>query len=374
MKFCAISALTLILFVPSVIGHAEFGACKDFGIFTSDDCSAECQRRANGKESKWNIHCGGDGKVTLCDCTYTTGYNAEVDGLPAEGIFTCTSDETTMVSTTEEPAMVHASDEPAMGNTSEHEEPVMINTTDANDGATFEKCKDFGIFTSDDCSAECKILANGMESKWTIHYDSDGELTLCDCTYTTGYNHEVDGLPAEGIFTCRSEEPAMGDTTEELLLDNTTEAVETVMVNASDVNGGAEMGDCEEYGISTSEDCSAECQKRSNGMGSKWRIQYNCDGKLALCDCTYTTGYNPEVDGLPAEGIFTCTSEEPVVKTTEECPDSITTFAQCEMYCKSLSSNFQVSFKGKSKDDLALCTCNYGPNLQSTYSCTRERS
>ena len=346
--------------------------CKDLGIFTTEDCSAECKGLANGMGSKWNAQCNADGTVTLCECAYTT---SEVDGFfgctneePAT-IYTAEDEESALVNTTEEPSMVNSTAE--VVSTSEVEEPVMVvNTTNA---AEFGVCKDFGIFTSDDCSAECKNLANGMGSNWTIHYDCDGEITLCDCTYATGYN------PAEvGYFTCTSkeptisntfEEPAFVNTTQELIQVNTTEVEETALLNA---NGGAAFGDCEnDFGIFTSEDCSAECQKRSNGMGSKWNIRNDCDGKLTLCECTYTMG-NLEVDGLPAEGCFTCTSKEPVVNITEACPDSINTFAQCKAHCKSLSSNFYVSFKGRSEDELSQCTCNYGQNLQSSYTCTRE--
>eukprot|EP00986_Skeletonema_menzelii_P013084 scaffold7432_cov97-Skeletonema_menzelii.AAC.1 len=283
MKFCAISALTLILFVPSVIGHAEFGACKDFGIFTSDDCSAECQRRANGKESKWNIHCGGDGKVTLCDCMYTTGYNAEVDGLPAEGIFTCTSEElAAMVTTIEETAIVNTNstsedEEPVMVNATTSDEPVMVNTTEV-------------ASTSED---EEPVMVNATTSD---------EPVMVNTT-------EVD-ITTEVFST--SEAPVMV---------NTSEDEEPLIVNTTDANGGAVFGKCEDFDIFTSEDCSAECQSRASGMGSKWNIRCDVDGKVTLCECMYTTGYNAEVDGLPAEGSFTCTSDETTMVSTTEEPD-----------------------------------------------------
>ncbi len=140
----------------------------------------------------------------------------------------------------------------------------------------------------------------------------------------------------------------------------------------------AEFGECKDFGIITSDDCSAECKSRASGKSRRWKtgFSFDADGKLTDCECRYSTGNNPEENGLPSEGIFSCTSvseEEPPVNTTEECPDSITTWTQCQTYCKSLSNNFHVSFKGRSRDDLTQCTCNYGPNRQNNYTCTRTR-
>eukprot|EP00986_Skeletonema_menzelii_P013081 scaffold7431_cov228-Skeletonema_menzelii.AAC.1 len=359
MKFCAISALTLILFVPSVIGHAEFGACKDFGIFTSDDCSAECQRRANGKESKWNIHCGGDGKVTLCECTYTTGYNAEVDGLPAEGIFTCTSEElAAMVTTTEETAIVNTnstsedeepvmvntttSDEPVMVNTTTNDEPVMVNTTEVASISEDEEPVMVNTTTSDEpvmvnttevasiSEDEEPVMVNTTTSDEPVlvNTTTNDEPVMVNTTEVASTSEDEEPVM---VNTTTSDEPVMVNTTEvdittelfstseEPVMVNTSDDEEPVIVNTTDANGGAVFGKCEDFDIFTSEDCSAECQSRASGMGSKWNIRCDVDGKVTLCECTYTTGYNAEVDGLPTEGIFTCTSDETtMVSTTEE--------------------------------------------------------
>ena len=145
------------------------------------------------------------------------------------------------------------------------------------------------------------------------------------------------------------------------------------------VSGQAEFGECKDFGIITPNDCAADCKSRASGRRRRWstKTRNDADGKLTECECTYTTDNNPKKNGLPAEGIFTCTSEgisdEPPVSTSEECPDSIKTWKQCQTYCKSLSNNFHVSFKGRSRDDLTKCICDYGPNRQNNYTCTRTR-
>lgn len=151
-----------------------------------------------------------------------------------------------------------------------------------------------------------------------------------------------------------------------------------LLVFVARVSGQAEFGECKDFGIITQDDCSAECKSRASGKSRRWNVgfSFDADGKLTECECRYSTGNNPEENGLPSEGIFSCTSvseEEPPVNTTEECPGSIKTWTQCQTYCKSLSNNFHVSFKGRSRDDLTQCTCNYGPNRQNNYTCTRTR-
>lgn len=99
-------------------------------------------------------------------------------------------------------------------------------------------------------------------------------------------------------------------------------AIVLAIALATGVNGQAEWGDCDDYGITTKAECGAECRSRGGRGGSRWRVQYDADKNLIECDCTYKTGNDPEVNGLPAEGIFTCTRtiETPIENTTEKCP------------------------------------------------------
>ncbi|KAL7501057.1 hypothetical protein ACHAWT_009212 [Skeletonema menzelii] len=142
------------------------------------------------------------------------------------------------------------------------------------------------------------------------------------------------------------------------------------------VNGQAESGDCEYFGISTKADCGAECRSRANGRSS-WRVSYDAARNLTGCDCTFETGNDPATTGLPAEGKFTCTrtNETPVVVTNEECPNSIQTWTQCRTHCKELAGNWGwgASYRGRSEDDLTQCKCDYGPNRQNSYTCNRTR-
>ncbi|KAK1737596.1 hypothetical protein QTG54_011882 [Skeletonema marinoi] len=122
---------------------------------------------------------------------------------------------------------------------------------------------------------------------------------------------------------------------------------------------------CKDLGIFDSDDCASECKGLANGKGSSsWSMNYDSDGNLTKCECTTSN-----------KGSFTCTSErtpEPPVNTTEEC-SYIKTWDQCKSYCKSLSGNYSVSHRSRN-GKLTQCSCDYGPNRQNNYTCTRERS
>ena len=140
------------------------------------------------------------------------------------------------------------------------------------------------------------------------------------------------------------------------------------------VNAQAEFGFCEDFDIVDSNDCVAECKAR--GRRRRWSTNqtYDSEGDLTQCECTYTTGSAPWHDGLPTEGTFTCTREsiEAPVHKIEDCPASIKTWEQCLSYCKRQSGNFHASYRGRSKEELTRCDCEYGKNRQNTYSCTRS--
>ena len=95
-----------------------------------------------------------------------------------------------------------------------------------------------------------------------------------------------------------------------------------IALGAAGVNGQAEFGDCDDYGITTKAECGAECKSRGGRGGSRWRVQYDADGNLTSCNCIFKTGNDPDTTGLPAEGSFECSREieTPIEKTDEKCP------------------------------------------------------
>jgi len=153
--------------------------------------------------------------------------------------------------------------------------------------------------------------------------------------------------------------------------------ISILLLFAAGVDAQAEAVDCKDFDIKNKSDCQAECKSRASGNGWSIKVKYDADGNLTKCDCTYSTGNNPDENGLPAEGVFFCTTErtpEPPVSTTEVCPESIKTWDDCQNHCKSLSGNYSVSYNGYSPERLTKCTCNYGPNRQNSYTCTRKAS
>lgn len=151
-----------------------------------------------------------------------------------------------------------------------------------------------------------------------------------------------------------------------------------LLLSAAAVDAQAAAGDCKDFNIATSNDCKNECMSRAAGKKRSWSIRTGLasGGVLTKCECTYSTGFDPEDDGLPAEGTFICTNErtpqpQPPVITEEDCPDSIKTGQQCTAFCKSLSGNFRVSSSNKGGGDITNCTCEYGPGRQNLYRCTR---
>jgi len=152
--------------------------------------------------------------------------------------------------------------------------------------------------------------------------------------------------------------------------------ISVLLLFAVGADAQALSGDCKDFKISTSAECSAYCKSLAMGNRRWWRYndEFDGDGNLTSCHCTYSTGNSPGTNGLPTEGVFTCTTNlqpETPVYTKEQCPASIKTFDQCRSKCKSLSTNYYASYKGKSANQLTKCTCNYGPERQNTYICTR---
>jgi len=133
--------------------------------------------------------------------------------------------------------------------------------------ANGQQCKDLGIITSDDCASECKGLANGKgSSSWSMKYDSDGNLTKCECTTSN-----------KGSFTCTSErtpEPPV----------NYTEGCPR--------------------SIRTWDQCKSYCASLSGNYSVSHRSR---NGRLTQCSCDY---------GPNRQNSYTCYREHEDVKSS----------------------------------------------------------
>ena len=155
--------------------------------------------------------------------------------------------------------------------------------------------------------------------------------------------------------------------------------ISVLLLFAVGADAQALSGDCKDFKISNSKQCSAYCKSLAMGNRRYWsnNEEFDGDNNLTSCECRFSTGNSPETNGLPTEGAFTCTTNiqpETPVYTKEECPSSIKTWDQCQSKCKSFSSNRSVSYKGRSANQLTNCTCNYGLGRKNTYICTRKNN
>jgi hypothetical protein len=155
--------------------------------------------------------------------------------------------------------------------------------------------------------------------------------------------------------------------------------ISSLLLFAAGVDAQAMRGDCKDLQIKNKSDCQSKCKSLAKGNNRSWsiKVKYDADGNLTQCDCTFSTGNSPEKNGLPTEGILTCTTErtpEPPVNDNGRCPESIKTWDDCRNHCKSLSGNWGASYVGRSPAQLTKCTCNYGPNRQNSYTSTRKAS
>ena len=186
--------------------------------------------------------------------------------------------------------------------------------------AIYGDCGDFDIHTDEDCVAQCE----SFEVKWEGYQEGPRDsITLCSCTLQATKEDIENGFPAENHFDCtRTPEP---------------ERPVTI------------TGDCDDFGITTWDDCKNKCSFLAAGDGFSATVNGGM-GNISGCFCDH---------GREREHYFTCT-REPIYppipeRRSQRCSESgIDDQDTCFAFC--LDYKRLPQYVGND-DGLLMCRC-----------------